>query len=323
MALSIISIADHPFDETWPRQLARRTVQGELLRIRHGCYVEARKWGELDDDARYRVRLDAVRRTAKLAPVFGGETAGLLWGLPRPALPATVQVMVPVGSGRKSSNGVKRLARTPAELSLVRFGGRYVTGKVATAVELALCFDFPWAVAVMDRLLNPKPLAPESGSRPVTRDEVARRIGLLPSAPQRRRATEVLNFADGQAMFPGESLSRVYLAQLGFPAPELQHEVIDHSGRSAWVDFYWKDHGLVGEFDGRGKYLKPEYLQGRTPAQAVIDEKLREDRIRSTGLRVVRWDWPTAVAPLLLKAELLQAGLPCQPPKTRRLLSVS
>ncbi|MBG6180381.1 hypothetical protein [Arthrobacter sp. CAN_A1] len=319
----IISTTDRPFDEAWPRQLSQRSTAGELLRIRHGCYVEAASWSELDDEARYLVKLDAVDRTAKLAPVFGGESAGVLWGLPRPALPAGIHVVVPIGSGRRSANGVKRLARGPTNLEPVRFGRRFVTGKVATAVELALRFDFPWAVAVMDRLLNTKPLAPESNARPATRDEVAHRIGLLPTGPQRRRATKVLDFADGRAMYPGESLSRVYMAQLGFPVPELQHEVVDHTGKSAWTDFYWKDQGLVGEFDGRGKYLKPEYLQGRTPAQAVIDEKLREDRIRSTGLRVVRWDWETAVSPPRLRAELLQAGLPCRPAKPRRLLSIS
>lgn len=317
----ILSIADHPLDEAWPRQLARRAERGELIRIRLGCYVDASGWRDLDEEARYRVRVDAVRRTARREPVFGGETAGLLWGLPRPALPAKVEVVVPVATGRRSANGVSRLARYPDEFTVVTFGGRYVTGKVATAVELALRYDFPWAVSVMDRLLNEKPLPPESGSRPVTEDEVRSRIALLSSAPKRRRALRVLEFADGQAMYPGESLSRVQMARLGFPAPELQHCVVDHTGRSAWVDFYWKEHRLVGEFDGMAKYLKPEYLQGLTTAQAVIEEKLREDRIRSTGLRVVRWDWATAVSPPKLLALLLQAGLPCNPTSRRRRLS--
>ncbi|MBE0008949.1 MULTISPECIES: hypothetical protein [unclassified Arthrobacter] len=320
---SIISIADHPLDAAWPRQLARRTERGELIRIRLGCYVDASNWRGLDEEARYRVRVDAVRRTARREPVFGGETAGLLWGLPRPALPAKVEVVVPVATGWRSANGVNRLARYPDEFTVVTFGGRHVTGKVATAVELALRCDFPWAVSVMDRLLNQKPLPPESGSRPVTKEEVGSRIALLSSAPKRRQAMRVLEFADGRAMYPGESLSRVLMARLGFPAPELQHEVTDHTGRSAWVDFYWKEQRLVGEFDGKAKYLKPEYLRGLTTAQAVIEEKLREDRIRSTGLNMVRWDWSTAVSPPKLKALLLQAGLPCNPTGRRRRLSTA
>jgi hypothetical protein len=45
---------------------------------------------------------------------------------------------------------------------------------------------------------------------------------------------------------------------------------------------------VAGEFDGIDKYLKPEFLKGRTAAQAVVEEKLREDRIRATGAGVVR-----------------------------------
>ncbi|HEY0698007.1 MAG TPA: hypothetical protein VGD43_09375 [Micromonospora sp.] len=46
----------------------------------------------------------------------------------------------------------------------------------------------------------------------------------------------------------------------------------------------------MGEFDGRVKYgrlLRP----GQDPGDAVFAEKMREDAIRDTGLRVVRWVW--------------------------------
>ncbi len=38
-------------------------------------------------------------------------------------------------------------------------------------------------------------------------------------------------------------------------------------------------------------------------------EKVREDRIRATGARVVRWTWRTAMSPELLLAQLTAAGL--------------
>ncbi|WP_299167382.1 hypothetical protein [uncultured Arthrobacter sp.] len=249
--------------------------------------------------------------TARRTPLFGAETAGVLWGLPRPDLPRDIQVMVPVESGRKSSNGVRRITRTSSELTVVKIGdGLLVTGKIQTAIDLALIYDFPWAVAVMDRLLNTKPLPAESRSCPVTKTEVEDLVALLPSGAKRRKVRRVLDFADGQAMYPGESLSRVYMVELGFPAPELQYRVIDEQGLVAVVDFYWKDHALVGEFDGRGKYQKPEYTHGKTPAQVVIEEKNRENRIRSTGKNVVRWEWAEATHSQLLARELTKAGLP-------------
>ena len=71
----------------------------------------------------------------------------------------------------------------------------------------------------------------------------------------------------------------------GLPAPELQREIV-----GAFVDFAWPAFRTVGEFDGRvkyGKYLRP----GQDPADAVVAEKIREDRIRDEGWRVVRWVW--------------------------------
>ncbi len=302
--------AEKPDDEAWPRELSRRSKSGELLRIRQGCYVDALGWGQLEDEERYRGMLAAMTLTSRKVPLFGAESAGLLWGLPRPTLPADVQVIVPAQSGRKSSNGVRRLTRDPAAVTTAEVDGVLVTGKVQTAVDLAILYDFPWAVAVMDRLLNTKPLPGEIHSKPVTKAEVETRIDLLVSGAKRRRARRVLEFASGLAMYPGESLSRVHMAQLGFPAPVLQHQIIDARGHVATVDFYWEDYQLVGEFDGRGKYMKPEYLMGRTPAQVVIDEKNRENRIRATGVGVVRWEWPTAQSPEALARELTSAGLP-------------
>lgn len=95
-----------------------------------------------------------------------------------------------------------------------------------------------------------------------------------------------------------------------FPTAELQYRVMDEMGLAAVVDFWWKDYALVGEFDGRGKYQKPEYMNGRTASQVVIDEKNRENRVRATGKDVVRWEWREAISPHLLARELTKAGLP-------------
>lgn len=220
-----------------------------------------------------------------------------------------VDTFVPQGTGRRTGNGVRRTIRSPIG-PCARIGQFTVTGKIQTAVDLALRYDFPWAVAVMDRLLNAAPLAAERRVKPVDKAAVAAHIAALPTSRARQRATRVLDFANGSAMLPGESLSRVHMAARGFEPPVLQHEVFDSAGRAATVDFYWKGAGVVGEFDGRTKYSNPEYLRGRTPSQAVVAEKVREDRIRSTGLHVVRWLWQTAISPDALEKCLLAAGVP-------------
>lgn len=129
------------------------------------------------------------------------------------------------------------------------------------------------------------------------------------SMAARGRVATVLDFADGDAESPGESLSRVRILVMGFPAPELQRCFTDARGTIGRADFYWPGVRLVGEFDGAVKYSKPEFLRGRTPSQVVIDEKLREDRLRALGLGVVRWTWNDLRARGALREVLISAGL--------------
>ena len=96
----------------------------------------------------------------------------------------------------------------------------------------------------------------------------------------------------------------------GFQAPELQHEIRDELGLVGYTDCYWSGVRLAGEFDGVEKYVKPEYLKGRTPAQVVVDEKERENRIRAQGNGVVRWVWSDLMEPARLERKLAAAGVP-------------
>jgi hypothetical protein len=79
-----------------------------------------------------------------------------------------------------------------------------------------------------------------------------------------------------------ESLSRVRLCDAGLPEPRLQVPIYDEDGLIGYVDMLWEDLGVVGEADGALKY---------GDEQALYKEKVREDRIRGKGFRVVRWGW--------------------------------
>ena len=97
----------------------------------------------------------------------------------------------------------------------------------------------------------------------------------------------------------------------GLPAPELQSRFSDAAGLIGFVDFWWPEWDVIGEFDGLGKYLREDLRNGKTPGEIVVDEKVREDRLRAaTGARVVRWGWDTARSPQRLVSVLLRAGLP-------------
>ena len=65
------------------------------------------------------------------------------------------------------------------------------------------------------------------------------------------------------------------------------------------VDGLWREGGTVVEADGAGKYLgefDADGPSGLAAARAVVAEKVREDRLRSCGLEVVRSDVPGCAA---------------------------
>ncbi|UBQ03957.1 hypothetical protein [Curtobacterium sp. TXMA1] len=97
--------------------------------------------------------------------------------------------------------------------------------------------------------------------------------------------------------------------QLGAPVPVQQHVFARSSERTAVVDFWFPDQGVVVEVDGRGKYG-----EGSEAAAAHWQEKQREDFLRSFPevRTVVRVVWSDLMAPERLRAKLLRAGVPCR-----------
>ena len=130
------------------------------------------------------------------------------------------------------------------------------------------------------------------------------------SAAAAQRIRTAVAFADPRSGSPGESYGRALMWVAGFQPPDLQHEVRDGAGLVGYTDYYWSVARAAGEFDGVEKYVKPEYLRGRTVSQIVMDEKERENRIRATGLQVVRWVWPDLMNPRRLEQNLAAIGVP-------------
>jgi hypothetical protein len=156
----------------------------------------------------------------------------------------------------------------------------------------------------------------------VTRNDLEAELVRIPLRQGRRKATRVVEFADGAADRPGESMSRASIHLAGLEMPLLQQWLRGASGKWYVVDFWWPRLRLIGEFDGKYKYTDEEFLRGRTPEQAVYDEKLREDDLRAAGHGMSRWNWELALSPQRLSSHLQHAGVarvrPSVPPLRSR-----
>lgn len=289
------------------KDLAKRVRSGALVRIRHGVYADGAAWRELKDWQKYRLQIHAAAEMFEKPTIFARHSAASVWGVPTIGASHPVQALTLTNDGGRSRAGVRRHFAAPSGLDVVRRDGLLVTSRVRTVLDLAAFTPFAEAVVPLDHVFRPVAAAqlPALG-----KDDLRAGIGSIYSAARQRRIHAALDFADARSGSAGESYSRSLMHLAGFEVPVLQQELRDEQGLIGYADFCWKRARVVGEFDGEEKYLKPGYLRGRTPSQAVVEEKYREDRIRALGFSVVRWVWADLMQPGRLERKLAAAGVP-------------
>lgn len=292
------------------QQLFAEARRGNFVAVLRGVYIDAELWEGMDDADRHRTRAMALAARDGTNLVFSHYTATALWHLPWVGRwPSAVHVTSARAAGGRSNGSVFRHTLGAPD-SLERIAGMWVTSLARTVVDVARVAPFGQAVVVADaalrRTAHPLSSVPRTE---LTGAELERELETVPLRQGTAKIREVIQFADGAADRPGESMSRVSMRKARLPEPVLQAEVRGASGRRYFVDFWWPAFNLVGEFDGKVKYRDPEFLRGRTPEQALHDEKAREDDIRAAGHGMSRWGWDLAVSPKLLRAHLVAAGL--------------
>ena len=277
------------------RSLQREAERGTLHRLRRGAYVDAEAWRVADSRARALLHLRAYAATARVPPIFTHESAAVVHDLPLLSIqPALLHVAASSDSGGRPRDGVRR--HRANTIAWEEVDGLHITPVERTVIDLAELLPFRDAVVAADAALR------RGFTRRHLDDSAAE------SNPKgTRRVQRVIDFASPLSESVGESVSRVAIHELGFPAPVLQHPFWDRSGPIGRVDFWWPERQLIGEFDGRIKYLGN---LGGPPQEVVWHEKRREDRLRALGPGVARWVWHDLEHPESLAALLSSAGLP-------------
>lgn len=288
----------------------RRAARGELHRLVPGRYVESGVWAALGQDAQHRLLVMAAAERLPADEVISHWSAAALWGLPLIGTwPDRVHATVGPEQRRQSTTAVRRhqreLVDQPRQLEGLRF-----TSLAETVIDVARVGTFAQAVAIGDAALwrerHPRDAA---GAPGVTASELERVWSASHQRQGLARARRMLGFIDGRANRPGESLARVTMAELGVPAPVLQHPIVLPNGRRYDLDFYFPEFDVGLEFDGRAKYLDPAFRGGRTAEEVVYDEKVREDHVRSVLRGFGRCDWRVAGSTALLGALLRRIGV--------------
>lgn len=280
-------------DNQWTRSALRYAVRsGRLARLSPGVYAPA-----FDDSAEAVARRArfAVRSVAAVLATSGSVashlSAACLAGLPTwsaPELPC-----ITVSPGRTGDALSVHLHRASMDSADVIDGDGILRTTVArTVVDIAREHGWIEAVVVGDAAL--------AGGMTTTA-QLDTVLAACAHWPGICRARGVVAELDRLAESPLESVSRMRIRQLGLPPPRLQVPITDLRGvELGRVDFYWPDLGVIGEVDGRMKYVLD-------PETAIWEEKRRQERLEDTGLVVVRWGKPELDQPELLRRKLLAA----------------
>jgi hypothetical protein len=277
--------------------LRRLQRDGDLVRVRRGAYTLGDKTGEFVEE-RHRRLILATAPQVQDGAIFSHGSAAVLHGLP---VWSGAVARVHVTRNRRGK-GIKRAVvhvhgapLQPSEIVLI--DNLPVTSLARTVLDVARTLPSTQAVAAGDRAL----------ALGLAREELDAGLLAMERWPGIRAARRVVEFLDGRSESAGESMSRVRLMEEGLPRPEPQQETFGPDGRLvARVDFGWKEHKTVGEFDGKIKYgrlLKP----GQRIEDVIFEEKLREDAVRDLGLQVVRWISRDLYRPGVLRERVLRA----------------
>lgn len=258
------------------RALDRAIADGEILRLRRGRILTEPPH---DPSEIHRARVDAAVSLLRQGTFVSHRSAAILHGLPLWVFQIPDLVHVTRTGGGHGYIGTVLHAHQ----------GKLDPGHRTTIDEIPVTSLDRTAADVIRELglLHGVAVADVALALGVPRDTLYQ---LVASGRGSRAARAAVDFADPRAESPGESYSRALMRQFAIRPPTgLQHELFDASGGFAGrVDFWWEEEGVVGEFDGLGKYtrlLKP----GQSPEDVIRAEKARESNIRDLGYDVVRW----------------------------------
>ncbi len=257
-------------------QVQHRLASGRWLAIGRGVYVPAESLmqvrGRPERDRRAHVLLTDFMSNRHPDAAVGLESAALQHQLPIWApVPKTVIMLVPPEArARRRDNVVLRTAALdPAHV---------LQGRVPVTTVARTCLDIARVGSLADALVVGDGALRSGKTDP---DAIAETLRSCSDMRGLARARDALAHLSALRESPAESASWAYFIEHDIPLPRMQVKFSDARGVVyARVDFWWEHAHLVGECDGRLKYLTGSDLW---------EEKRRQEKLENAGERVTHW----------------------------------
>jgi len=279
------------------QMIRARIKHGDLVRIRHGSYVDGALWAGLDAAGRHRLLIRAVLKRAHPATVATHVSAAVELGVPVWGIPlGDVHVTRTDGRTGRREAGVVHHVGVLDEDDAEIVNGIPVSRPARCAVEVTAMTTVEPALVVVNGLLH---------SGLLTEQAFAEAVERYKHWPATLASRIVLQLCDGRIQSVGESRTAHLCWAQHLPRPEPQVPVVDEHGREfAYVDFAWRDHGVYLEFQGREKYFRFR-REGETLEEYLMREKTREEQIcQLTGWICIRITWADLADPVRTAARI-------------------
>lgn len=264
----------------------------DLTKVGRGAFVRTAQWDDIFRDDRQRiVASDVWRRVDRSSGAFAMRTALAIHGLPVfGGRDDRVDLIVPGANPRHGSSQARRHHCALPEFDVSVIDGMRVTSIERTLYDVIRLESIEAAVIALDAAFHRAAWDDQTNTYDraldaALRDGIHRRIVAGSGARGIRQARIVLDFADGRAASPGESLLRLRTWQVGIDGAEPQFRVELGAGRYALLDLAFSSRRIWFEFDGDVKLTDPAMLRGRTAADVLAEQAARRDAVA----RVLQW----------------------------------
>ena len=218
--------------------------------------------------------------------VLSHVAAAIMWDLPV-LLPELGRVAVSriggFSTGHSRHEGVRVFGNELSERDVTVRGGLPVTTAERTVLDCGRQLPFKVAVAIADAAAHDDRLDDRTLRRMLSEMKGWTGVG---------KARRMLAATDARAESPGESWTRLVLAQRGVSVTS-QFEVWNCGDFVGRADFLVTGTRILVEFDGQTKYG----LSDDSPREVLWREKRRHDALVAAGYEVVRLTWEDLVDP--------------------------
>lgn len=288
-ALPFVFSPDQAYAAGWtPDRLRRAVTRGDLVRVGRGAYATAETVARCRTTPDGRLRLTSAAATLSTRrPSWASHESGLALHKipPGRAVPKRAVVTVDDKCGVVHRRDGYDLwpAQLPSWHRTEIAGIRAVTPARGVADR---CRHVPF----VDRLIVGDAAL---GLGRTTMEQIREALDFCTGWPGARGARAAAAYFNELRESPLESLSYGVFILHGLPLPNCQVPIVDDWGDLLGiVDFYWPEHGVIGEADGRLKYRRT--LDGGAPRPTtLLDEKNRQELLEDRAV-VVRWGWSDA-----------------------------